>query len=350
MSLLGVHLTKGQPAQSSTTYGHEMSLMGGTSDQRSPWPTVWPYVKQTWSLICGGYIWLCLTWPHTLGMALSPISLLNYIITRTKRPMIYQNTHITLNAVPWSKFKLFCIAVYDLPVKWLNIKWEKPKFVPIIPCTIVPHLGYKMSLMGGTSDQRSPWPTVWLCQADLKPHLWGVYLTVSDLTTHPGDGFKSHLPPQLHNHKNKKTNDLPKYTHYFKCCTLIEIQTLLHCSVWLTCQMAEHQMRKTKICIHNSLHNSTTLGYKMSLMGVHLTKGQPAQSSTTCGHKMSLPVGYIWPKVSVTQRSDKNINLTWSLTYRGSIWLNVETLYENLNTLCISGLASQKSFLWRTNN
>ena len=36
MSLLGVHLTKGQPAQSSRTLGQELSLPGGMSDQGQP--------------------------------------------------------------------------------------------------------------------------------------------------------------------------------------------------------------------------------------------------------------------------------------------------------------------------
>ena len=82
--------------------------------------------------------------------------------------------------------------------------------------------------------------------------------------------------------------------------------------------------------------------------GVHMTKGQPdiedltkmstwCQMSTFCltywGYiwpKVSLPKlvshlamrclyrGYIWPKVSLTWRSDKNVNLTWSITYGGT--------------------------------
>ena len=39
--------------------------------------------------------------------------------------MIYLNTYITLTTVPWNKFKLFSIAMYDLPLQWLHIKWEK---------------------------------------------------------------------------------------------------------------------------------------------------------------------------------------------------------------------------------
>ena len=82
---------------------------------------------------------------------------------------------------------------------------------------------------------------------------------------------------------------------------------------------------------------------KASSWGACLTRGQPDQSINTLGHKMSLPGGtsdqrsawpthltkmstwpkassmrgYIWLKVSLTQRPDKHVNLTWSLTYRG---------------------------------
>ena len=128
---------------------------------------------------------------------------------------------------------------------------------------------------------------------------------------------------------------------------------------------------------------------------------------------------YIWPKISLTWRSDKNINLTQSLTYGGtpdqsltkcqpdlkphlggtsdqrsaqptdltkmstwpkatpmgvyltigqpdpkiwqkcqpdakphlwgSVWLSAKRTSENLNTLCILGVPSQRSFLWKTN-
>ena len=72
----------------------------------------------------------------------------------------------------------------------------------------------------------------------------------------------------------------------------------------------------------------------------------------------------------------KNVNLTWSLTYRGisdqrsawpkdltkmstwpeaspmggSIWLSAEMLSKNLNTLWVLGLASQRSLLGKTKN
>ena len=63
-----------------------------------------------------------------------------------------------------------------------------------------------------TKCQPDPTSHVIKCQPDMiQSHLWGVHLTGSDLTTH--GGFKSNLPPQLHN--NKKTNDLSKCTHYF---------------------------------------------------------------------------------------------------------------------------------------
>ena len=87
--------------------------------------------------------------------------------------------------------------------------------------------------------------------------------------------------------------------------------------------------------------------------------------------------GYIWPKVNLTWRSDKmstclkvvthlatrglclggtsdqrsvwpkvwpNVNLTRSLMSGGYIWLSAERLSENLNTLWVSNLASQRSF------
>ena len=41
---MGVHLTKGQPAWSSSKHGHQMPLLEGMSDQRSSWPEVVPNV------------------------------------------------------------------------------------------------------------------------------------------------------------------------------------------------------------------------------------------------------------------------------------------------------------------
>ena len=55
---------------------------------------------------------------------------------------------------------------------------------------------------------------------------------------------------------------------------------------------------------------------------------------------------YVWPKVSLNWRSDKNVNLIWSLIYFGSFWLSAKRTSENLNILCNLGLASQRSFLW----
>ena len=125
--------------------------------------------------------------------------------------------------------------MYDLPLQWLNIKWEK-KFVPVNPCNLIPHLGtrclscgvhltkYQLDVMpnsGGTSDQLDPncdqmstWPEA--------SSVWGYSQLVSDLTTHPEEGFKSSFSTHLHNKKNKKTNDLSKYTHYCKYSTLTE--------------------------------------------------------------------------------------------------------------------------------
>ena len=38
----------------------------------------------------------------------------------------------------------------------------------------------------------------------------------------------------------------------------------------------------------------------MSLLGVHLTRGQPDWSSNTLVHKMSWPGGYFWPEVNLS--------------------------------------------------
>ena len=82
---------------------------------------------------------------------------------------------------------------------------------------------------------------------------------------------------------------------------------------------------------------------------VHLTRGQPDWSSNTLGHKMSLPGVHLTkgqPDLKIWQKCqpDPKPHL-W-----GSIWLSTERLCEHLNTLCILGLASQRSFLQRTNN
>ena len=90
-----------------------------------------------------------------------------------------------------------------------------------------------------------------------------------------------------------------------------------------------------------------TLGHKVSLSGVHLMKRSACPKDLT---KMSTwpeasPTGgYIWPRVSLTWRSDKNVNLTWSHLW-GYIWLSAKRTSENINILCILGLASQRSFL-----
>ena len=55
----GVHLTKCHQTQSSSILGHKMCLLGGTSDQRSAWPKVWPNVNLTQSLILGVHLTKC---------------------------------------------------------------------------------------------------------------------------------------------------------------------------------------------------------------------------------------------------------------------------------------------------
>ena len=72
--------------------------------------------------------------------------------------------------------------------------------------------------------------------------------------------------------------------------------------------------------------------------GVHLTRGQPDWSSNTWPQD-GAGRGFILPKVSLNQRSDKNVNLTQNLNYGGSIWLSAKRTSENVNTLCILGLA-----------
>ena len=59
-------------------------IFGGTSDQMLTWHYISSDQMSTWpdpKPHLGGSSDWCLTWPHTLGRAVSPISLLNYIIT-----------------------------------------------------------------------------------------------------------------------------------------------------------------------------------------------------------------------------------------------------------------------------
>ena len=73
----------------------------------------------------------------------------------------------------------------------------------------------------------------------------------------------------------------------------------------------------------SACQSSTTLGHEMPLVvvgiGVSLTKGQPDPKIWQKGQPELKPYlwGDIWPKVSLTWRSDKNVNLTQSLTYWG---------------------------------
>ena len=82
-------------------------------------------------------------------------------------------------------------------------------------------------------------------------------------------------------------------------------------------------------------------------MGVCLTKGQP---DSKCDQMSTRPKawwwGYVWSKVSLTWRSDKMSTWSEACIYFGSFWLSEKRTSENLNILCILGLASQRSFLW----
>ena len=60
------------------------------------------------------------------------------------------------------------------------------------------------------------------------------------------------------------------------------------------------------------------------------------------------PRGYIWPKVSLTQRSDKNVNLTQSLTYGRYIWpeVNLTKVVTHLATRCLPEGTSDQRSVW----
>ena len=124
-------------------------------------------------------------------------------------------------------------------------------------------------------------------------------------------------------------------------------------------------------------------------LGVHLTKDQPDQRSNTLGHKMSW--GQIWPNVNLTWNLNLEVHLTesqpdlkiwkkstWPETSSwegvhlnksqhdpkiwkkclpdpkprlwGSVWLSAKRTSENFNMFCLLGIASQMSFLQKTNN
>ena len=79
--------------------------------------------------------------------------------------------------------------------------------------------------------------------------------------------------------------------------------------------------------------HSTSLGHEMPLLGVYLTKSQPDLKAD----QMSS-----WPDV------------VWLLTTRclfpgGPSDLSAKWTSETLNKLCVLGIASQRSFLWKTN-
>ena len=74
---------------------------------------------------------------------------------------------------------------------------------------------------------------------------------------------------------------------------------------------------------------------KASTMGVHLTRGQPDPKIwQKCQLKPKPQLwGYIWPKVSLTERSDKNVNLSWSLNKGGTSdqWSAWSEVWPNVN-------------------
>ena len=114
---------------------------------------------------------------------------------------------------------------------------------------------------------------------------------------------------------------------------------------------------------------STTLGHKMSLLrgymwpksdqmstwpkasswGVHLTKGQ---CDLKCDQMSTWPKALSWgvhltkgqPDQKIWQKCQPDPKSHISVP----IWLSAEWLSENLNTLCVSCFASQRSFLRKT--
>ena len=76
--------------------------------------------------------------------------------------------------------------------------------------------------------------------------------------------------------------------------------------------------------------------------GVHLTKGQPDPKADQMSSWPDVVLflatrclywGYVWPQVSLTQRSDKNVNLSQSFIYGGSIWLECKNIWNFEHTL-----------------
>ena len=90
--------------------------------------------------------------------------------------------------------------------------------------------------------------------------------------------------------------------------------------------------------------SSNTLGHKMSLLGICLTKGQPGWSSNTLGHKMSLPGGYIRPEVSLTELVTHLATRCLSWAY---VWpkVNLAEVVTHLaiKCLCQEGTSDQRS-------
>ena len=101
-------------------------------------------------------------------------------------------------------------------------------------------LDHQMPVPGGTSELRSTKPNL-VPVLVTKCLYQGVFL--SDLTTYPGEAFKSHLHPQLqiNNNNIKKTNLHTHSTFLFNSQELISTlqqysdrtshSTLLHCNV-----------------------------------------------------------------------------------------------------------------------
>ena len=157
-------------------------------------------------------------------------------------------------------FVKLCV-IYDTMWLWSGIWWFVMWIKAVILCQLV----------------------VPLCSVD-KPlwwHLW--YAFLHPCLTRPSE-VADIIPSVPGTTTNKWLSHT--YTHYLSFqfsrtnINLIkdpdrtsQISTLLHCNVWLTISMAEHQMSKTLCIIPDNwiAHFATKFLYQ----GVHLTKGEP---------------------------------------------------------------------------
>ena len=210
--------------------------------------------------------------------------------------------------------------------------WNWPKASPAASTSdlksvwpkVWPNVNLTQSLiLGGTSDQRSAWHEVW-------PN---VNLTWSLILGGASD--------QMSNWSNVVTQ---LATRCF-CLGGISDQRSAWPEVLPNVNLTQSLIWGDVWTNVNLTQSSSTLGHKISLpRGVHLAKGQPDP---------------VWPNVSLTQslilggtsdhRSTWPKDLTKMSTWLeassvGVVHLSAKRLSENLNTLCVSGLASQRSF------